>query len=364
MDFLFGLLVILLPTQIALHIWPDWALVQGIRVDYLAPAIYLTDIIIVALVLNLKKIPRFFFYLLPFIALNTIYSEIWQVTLFKWIKITEFGLLAVFVNENKKQIINRLPKPLLIAVGYSLLFGMAQILNGGTLNGLFYFLGERSFNLSTPGIALVNIFGQNYIRPYATFPHPNVFAGFMLVSFFIFSLSKNRKIIEKSGMIISFIGVIISFSLGAYIALIGSFLFKKSFRFLFPAVLYFSLVLPIFSSFVLIGGVHLPKNIEERLVLSKTAGEVFSASPLIGSGLGTSLAASRLLQPPHNIFLLVFSEVGIIGICLFVYLIVKLFRKSPSIVLFAILLTGMVDHYWLTLQQSQLLFAIVIGGIL
>ncbi|MEK7497805.1 MAG: hypothetical protein AAB656_02715, partial [Patescibacteria group bacterium] len=65
MDFLFGLLVILLPTQIALHIWPDWALVQGIRVDYLAPAIYLTDIIIVALVLNLKKVPRFFFYVLP-----------------------------------------------------------------------------------------------------------------------------------------------------------------------------------------------------------------------------------------------------------------------------------------------------------
>src|SRR5260221_1150 len=46
---LFTLFIVLLPVQLGLHFWPDWALVSGIRVDYLAPVIYLTDLIVIAL---------------------------------------------------------------------------------------------------------------------------------------------------------------------------------------------------------------------------------------------------------------------------------------------------------------------------
>ena len=45
----FLLFILLLPTQTSLHFWPDFAYVFGIRVDYLAPAIYLTDIVLFVL---------------------------------------------------------------------------------------------------------------------------------------------------------------------------------------------------------------------------------------------------------------------------------------------------------------------------
>ena len=46
---LFYLLLLLIPTQLGYHFWPDFAFVNGIRVDYLAPTIYLTDLLILGI---------------------------------------------------------------------------------------------------------------------------------------------------------------------------------------------------------------------------------------------------------------------------------------------------------------------------
>ena len=64
------------------------------------------------------------------------------------------------------------------------------------------------------------------------------------------------------------------------------------------------------------------------------------------------------LQPVHNIFLLVFSETGIVGLIAFIYLF---FSVSINSQLIAIILTGLSDHYWLTLQQNLLLFTYVLS---
>ena len=48
-DFFFVLLIFLIPSQLAYHFWPNWAFVGGVRVDYFAPTIYLTDILIVVI---------------------------------------------------------------------------------------------------------------------------------------------------------------------------------------------------------------------------------------------------------------------------------------------------------------------------
>ena len=70
------------------------------------------------------------------------------------------------------------------------------------------------------------------------------------------------------------------------------------------------------------------------------------------------------LQPVHNIFILIFTEFGLVG---FIILIVMLGRYSKLplhknmswVVLGIILVTGMVDHYWLTLPQNWWLLCIV-----
>ena len=48
---LFSLLVVLLPAQIGKHFWPKEAFVRGIRIDYLSPTLFLTDLVIIALII-------------------------------------------------------------------------------------------------------------------------------------------------------------------------------------------------------------------------------------------------------------------------------------------------------------------------
>ena len=44
---LFSLLILLLPTQLGRHFWPSYSFVFGLKVDYLSPTLYLTDIFLV-----------------------------------------------------------------------------------------------------------------------------------------------------------------------------------------------------------------------------------------------------------------------------------------------------------------------------
>ena len=43
---LFKILVLLLPVQLSKHFWPLWSYISGIRLDYLSPVVYLTDILL------------------------------------------------------------------------------------------------------------------------------------------------------------------------------------------------------------------------------------------------------------------------------------------------------------------------------
>ena len=44
-NFLLILFLLLIPTQLGKHFWPDWSSVLGIRIDYLSPTLYLVDIV-------------------------------------------------------------------------------------------------------------------------------------------------------------------------------------------------------------------------------------------------------------------------------------------------------------------------------
>jgi O-antigen ligase len=113
--------------------------------------------------------------------------------------------------------------------------------------------------------------------------------------------------------------------------------------------------------------------------LSLGAGAMISQKFLLGEGLNTFVinvpkvknmgAYLWNLQPVHNIFLLVFSETGLIGLLAFSFLIYKLTRESLKPVstlmvlsLSFILITGLFDHYWLTLQQNMLLMVFVLAN--
>ena len=143
----FILLIIFLPTQLGYHFWPEYTRVFGLRIDYLAPTIYLTDLMMGALIISnlIKLIPRavgiaigyarpilpskrggklpsftrrgrgwFSFkniktttalLLLAFLtlaALNILNSLHWQISLYQWLRVGQLILLGWYVYHHKK----------------------------------------------------------------------------------------------------------------------------------------------------------------------------------------------------------------------------------------------------------------------
>ena len=344
-------LVFLFPTQLALHFWPDFAFVFGIRVDYLSPAIYLTDLLFVILLVpwlikerrnflrSLKYSNKFLLFFLIIFVVNLLITSVFWVSLIKWIKIIEMIFVAYYVNKRKDVFtVSRVSSTLFYSLLFFSVIGILQFFFGRTLGGTFYWLGERTFSNLTPGIANIYLFGKNFLRIYSTFPHPNALAGFVgLATIFIFfNRFVKNKLFIFIGFLLIFIVFTLTFSMSAYIAIsvcvILYLVFKKkilnqkALNLLIVLTFIASFYLTIFSKPLLQSGIDFSKSFRERLVLADISREIISENWVVGTGLNTFVIKETLfgelensvwlLQPVHNIYLLILTEAGISGVVL------------------------------------------------
>jgi len=190
---LFFVLVLLLPTQLGCHFWPKFSYVYGLKIDYLAPTIYLTDILIFLILLfwfleKRKKltISKELLAILFYLFLNSFFAQNQGAAFWKFLKIIEFTLLGLYIIQSKINLLI-ITDYLSVAVIWSSLVGTLQFIKKESLGGVFWLFGERNFGLGTPGIAKVSIFGRTFLRSYSTFSHPNSLAGFILASLILIS---------------------------------------------------------------------------------------------------------------------------------------------------------------------------------
>lgn len=370
---LFYLLILLLPSQLGRHWWPEWSLVNGIRIDYLSPTLYATDLLLIAMFILMiwerrrekkaksgkkeKKTEK----AAGILILGIIWilkAERPALALYWLARYLEIPLMAGIVSkiQNTKY---RIQNFLTIGVVFLVALAIAQIFLGRT-SGLFWLLGERNFNISTAGIATIAIQGKEILRPYATFGHPNALAGYLAVAGMIVGLSTGGGIIRK----ISFLGVLLTASRAAIIAMLGTWGFMG---------------IQGIKGIERAGGwiLFAPRAAEERLILNKAGWEIFRDNWLWGIGPGQFLVhlpdymptGERNLQPAHNIFLLLFTEFGMIGggiIVISIIKVIKIVRRNPEnkywVEILAIIgITALFDHYWVTSQQNRLLLGLVIG---
>lgn len=468
-------LILFLPTQLGLHFWPSWSFVNGLRVDYLSPTIYFTDVLVFFTLFfwffssfKIKPINQFLklnvqfailpvliftFYLLPFVSYQNYPAHV-----FKLLKLLEFYLLFLYIKNTfcSESFLTKKPSnhltikfpnhlflqpfshiAILLSVGvfFESFLTIFQFISQHSVGGLFYFFGERSFTSSTPGMAQAILNGKLILRPYGTFSHPNSLAGYFLAGSFLIkcliqftpSLSRGHSgragpSLAKTGILsptvipakagiyqiinspyflfvtyfLLLIALFISFSRSAWF--VGSLLFLfiglinikkllKLFILLKNKFLVFGLI---FGLCLLIFGVSPfikerlfslqttdTQSFQKRADLNRLAIKMFLSSPLVGVGLNNFIPnlslftehepQIRFYQPVHNIYLLILAESGILGSSLFLYIIYRILRRySPlSLYLFisfiTILLLGLFDHYFLTLQQNQLLFILIVG---
>ena len=345
---LISLLSFLLPTQLALHVNSLSSVVYGFRIDYLIPTLYLTDIVVLLIIVlgfkNIKFNRKHIVYCILYIGFavsNILISSYLVPSAYRWIRVTEMIVLGlVIINTKKFDVFRNFVKPLSYSVFIASILGILQFLKGGSIGGFFYYFGERAFAFGAPNIA-------SY--PYSFFSHPNSFAGFLLV-FSIFLLEFKKKFRQKyfwTLFILVIINLILTSSLNVYITIAMLLLIK------FNKVKSLSLILIDFNA----------RYIVHRLELIKSALIMIKENFWYGVGLNNFIPNlvkvsntylnSWELQPVHNIFLLLFSELGIIGLIMFLFLLSTL---TFNYQLIAILITGLNDHYWLTLQQNILLF--------
>lgn len=358
-----ALFVFLLPSQLALHFWPQFAYVYGLRVDYLAPAIYLTDLLFLFLIAFIRFWPKKAFLTLSLLAgLNIWVATNPALSLLKWL--TVFKLILVGLYFYRCRYLKIIKAALVGSIVFFTSLGLLQFICQRTIGGWLYWLGERSFNLSTPGIALVKIGGINFLRAYSTFSHPNSFAGFMVVAAIIAcALGRARKILLT---IFLGLGLALAFSLGAFGGLVLAIILTKILNQKQLGILPVGLIVLAFLISFLPSKPFLGyPNLQTRLSLTADSIGLLSANPLFGVGLNNSISLSEKPQPVHSVFLLIGSETGLIGLIFIFGLLTVLIKKAVNkyylMALVFVLLTGMVDHYWFTLQQNQLLLSLLIG---
>ena len=258
-------------------------------------------------------------------------------------------------------------------IGESLL-GLAQIINNGSLQGIFYWLGERRFNLTTVGIAQMSWLGESWIRAYGTFSHPNSLAGFLLVSWGWWQKEfKTKNIVYWVIWWIGLLGLVISGSRIVWLLTIGLLAAKWGKNFWKYSIILAGVMMMILglvgqnyrlADFV--GGWD-KESVSKRWVLNVEAATMIKDHPLFGVGAGNMVTQEfRWRQPVHNILLLMISEWGIIPIAVIIYSlkfkINKIIKdRNNWMILGIILITGMADHYWVTLVQNRWLLAVLMG---
>ncbi|MDP2708939.1 MAG: O-antigen ligase family protein [bacterium] len=273
-------------------------------------------------------------------------------------------------------------------------------------------LGLAAHNAADLGASVIEIAGaagagERWLRAYGGMDHPNILGGALAIGILLLAgqmmknfQSKILKIFNWLFLILLAAALFFSFSRAAWLGLaagltvmLGGAAIRRDFRaqknilqaVLVSGLLFFILFFQ-FSDLALIrlyGGGRLEvKSTNERLESIKNSWPLIKKNWASGLGLGNyTLALERELpgrenyfyQPAHNVFLLVWSETGIIGfilfICLILYFIILNFlsagRQVEMIINLGILISLVVllsfDHWLWSLHFGVLFFWLMTG---
>lgn len=392
----FFLLLTSIPIQLGKHFWPFFAYVQGIRVDYISPTLYLSDILLLLLfVFSIRRLRKRIYQVLKkritivfflIITVSTLFALSPISALYGILSFLKIFFFAFYVAQSIKEEKFNLIAALVLGGVCEVAILFFQFFSQASLGGIFYYLGERTFSASTPGIALFPFNQTLLLRPYGTFPHPNVAAFYLFIGFLIvlFSLDfkKRYQLYFKICILtILFFGVSITFSrvisiLLVLAVLIWLFLALKVFKSRIRKASFWLIIFIVFLFFSYPRfGQSFIKDLSLRIDLIKISLEIFLKNPIMGVGLNNFFyheiefqksLTPTLLQPVHNIYLLILVQLGIAGFAVSLAFIESTFARVrhnlPLLILFlSTFLVGVFDHYLLTLQQGQILLGLVIG---
>lgn len=279
------------------------------------------------------------------------------------------------------------------------------------LGGIAKFKIEGGYRWVLDKILSVSHETDLVMRPYGTFPHPNVFGAFLVfglsLTSYMFFVSRETWKRYLLGLFVlpQTFTLFMTFSRTAvfgwlFICLIFIIVskYKKIFQakeekrtqkmlvaiWICSALLSLLLFYPQYleRSGVVSYGTTNEQSVSERVLYQQIAWNMIRSHPLIGVGyqnfvLEMDHYTPRELkdsehQPVHNIYLLVAAETGVFGLAFFVLffglLLLQTWKTSWTILtaflfslLSGLLIMGLFDHYLLTIQQGRLVLFLCAG---
>ncbi len=362
-----------------------------------------------------EKIKTPDFWLIVFLVISLIslvQARNIQLGFYHWFKLLELVGLFFYLRYNFRRLF-RFERVAQVLVASSFFQSLVAFGQYGSQKSLgLKFLRESPLAIELAGVAKIVPDNLKLIRAYGTLPHANLLAAFLLISiFFLYFLWLRKKysfigdclLFTLFGLLIFSLGltfsriIIATFLLASLVYFVFIFWFARKkkdkklsqrviFIFLFFVVLcslFVVLAWPEISSRFLISARE--QAVSLRAFYNQTAFSIIKEHPFLGIGLGNfvweikqllHLLASWLHQPVHNIYLLIASETGLIGLVLFLVFIFELLKQlnEPSaasrqqyrlllLIVFCLLFIGLFDHFFWTLQQGQLIWWLVLGMI-
>jgi len=375
------LILLLSSTQLGLHFWPSSSLVYGIRVDYLSPTIYFLDFLMMFYLL-LNRLTDLWLYSAQYFVVvllsNLVFSANPLATL-SWS--LHFFLYAIFVASIKFENLTSPPHftkhfrqgiwdlgfPLILSSFFQLTLAALQVYLGHSLQGPFYYLGERMVSVGQPAVALSSFMDQVLLRAYGTFGHPNVLAGWLVIVCLIILRLKPKPLVRYILLMIPAIGILLTQSRSAALAFFGLVIPWYLLISLRSRLIYYASLLVLVSfSLSFVSPSRSDLSLTERLDLQRLSLQVTPQYPLFGTGANASIPtypdtdpSFRLLQPDHNSFTLFISWFGLAGIITIIYLIrIYGFKDLRVYDFFPLIPLLLLDHYLLTSPQGLLILLI------
>lgn len=268
------------------------------------------------------------------------------------------------------------------------------------------FLGTNQHLSEKGGSSVIETQEGRWLRAYGAFSHPNILGGYLsIVLLIVLYIEKNvagnkvfgsrtghKSINFKTYFLKLFLrltayglclsGLVVSFSRSAWmvfvIGFVLLFLFQKEKRrelskiavvFFAIALIWVSAFSPLFFSRAGVEGRLEQKSINDRSKYVEQSKEIISENFWLGVGAGnyTKVVAQKnpeqpvwQIQPVHNVFLLIWSELGIIGLILFAsILLLPFFYVTENFLHYGLLITGygllFFDH-WLWTSHFGIMF--------
>jgi len=263
------------------------------------------------------------------------------------------------------------------------------------------------------GVSVIENSSGRWLRAYGGLPHPNILGGLLASALIIglgFYLKTGRKntlwkMFLLGSLAINFPALLLTFSRSAWLSfLIGLILLVIYFiknktqdlskKFTLPLLIFIFLFLAFLNLFSNIFTPRLTsstrlerKSVNERIIYLQEAKQIIREHFLPGVGAGNYIQKLRQVksssakqtwqyQPVHNVFLLVFAELGIIGFSLFLIIIFFILRKFSYffknkktdnfifLSVFISFLPALLFDHWLWTTHFGLLFFWLIAGLI